>query len=72
MKQNPFKNSEWAKYAQQGKNVVQIIETVKADIKTFRYLGVEVDGQLYWYDSKEPFRLRDRVKEYDKAKHDGF
>ena len=72
MKQNPFKSSQWAKYVQQGKNVVQIIETMKAGIKTFRYLGVVVDDQLHWYDSKIPFKLMNRAKKYSKALHDGL
>lgn len=70
MKQNPFKSSQWARYAQEGRTVVQIIETVKNGHKTWRYLGVEVDGQLYWYDSEEPFRLRINPKNYNKASHD--
>ena len=72
MKQNPFKNSQWAKLAQDGLEVVQIIETMKAGIKTFRYLGVLVGNQLYWYDSKEPFRLQNRSLSYSKASNDGF
>lgn len=72
MKQNPFKNSQWARYAQEGKEVIQIIETIKNGHKTWRYLAVEVDGQLYWYDSEEPFRLRSSPNTYEKATNDGF
>jgi hypothetical protein len=72
MLQNPYKNSQWAKYAQEGKTVVQIIETLKAGNKTFRYLGVVVDEQVHWYDSKTPFKLRKSEKGYIKAEHDGF
>ena len=72
MKQNPFKNNQWSKYAQDGLKVIQIVLIFDDNESCFEYLGVKVENQLYWYDSKNPFSLNQRLKEYSKSSHDNF